>query len=114
MTCWRSGFGNDTALAHAARQKYLSDTVIDFVGTGVVQVFTLEIDFAAVLFGQAVCRIEWGRTPYIVTKQLVVFMLEVFTLQYLEIGVLQFIYTFVKYLGDVCSAEFSVITIFVN
>ena len=56
-----SGFGDDAALAHAACQQYLPDAVVDFVGTGVVQVFTLEVNPATVLLGQAVCQVEWGK-----------------------------------------------------
>ena len=109
-----SGFGDDAALAHAACQQHLPDAVVDFVGTGVVQVFTLEVNPATVLLGQAVCQVEWGRASHVVAQQLVVFTLEVLTLQHLEVGVLQLFYTFVEDFGNVCPAELSVITFFVN
>ena len=109
-----SGFGDDAALAHAACQQYLPDAVVDFVGTGVVQVFTLEVNPATVLLGQAVCQVEWGRASHVVAQQLVVFTLEVLTLQHFEVGVLQLFYTFVEDFGNVCPAELSVITFFVN
>ena len=84
------------------------------MGTGVVQVFTLEVNPAAVLLGQAVRQVEWGRASHVVAQQLVVFTLEVLTLQHLEVGVLQLFYTFVEDFGNVCPAELSVITFFVN
>ncbi len=109
-----SGFGNDAALARAACQQDLPDAVVDFVGAGVVQVFTLEVNPATVLLGQAVCRVEWGRASHVVAKQLLVFTLEVLALQHLEVSILQLFYTLVEDFGDVCPTEFSVITFFVN
>jgi len=99
---------------HWVAQQYLPDAVVDFVGTGVVQVFTLEVNPATVLLGQAVCQVEWGRASHVVAQQLVVFTLEVLTLQHLEVSILQLFYTFVEDFGNVCPAELSVITFFVN
>ena len=45
-----SCFGDDTFLAHAACQQNLSDSIIDFVGTCMVQVFPFQIHFATILF----------------------------------------------------------------
>ena len=42
-----SGFGDDAVLAHAAREKGLADAVVDFVGSGVEEVFALEVDAGA-------------------------------------------------------------------
>ena len=109
-----TGFGNDAVFTHAACQQYLADGVVYLVRTGMVQVFTLQVNLAAIFFRKAVSLIEWGRTAYVVAQQLVVLTLEVFTLQHFEVSLLQFFHTFVEYLGDVCSAEFSVITFFVN
>ena len=37
-------FGNNVLLAHALGQEHLSEDVIDLVRSGVVEVFTLEVD----------------------------------------------------------------------
>ena len=42
-----SGFGDDAVLAHAAREKRLADAVVDLVGSGVEEVFALEVDLRA-------------------------------------------------------------------
>ena len=110
----RSCLGDDAVLAHAARQQNLADGVVDFVRAGVVQVFPFQINPATVLLRQAFGLIQRRRTPYVVAQQLVVLPLEILTLQNVEIGVLQLLYTSVEYLGNVCPAEFSVIAFFVN
>ena len=42
-----TGFGDELLLAHALGQKGFAQAVVDFMGTGVVQVFTLEIDLSS-------------------------------------------------------------------
>ena len=39
-----TGLGNDPGLAHALGQQHLTDAVVDLVGAGMVQLFTLEVD----------------------------------------------------------------------
>ena len=58
-----SGFGYDACLAHAARQQYLSDGVVDFVCAGVVEVLALEVDAAAVYGRQAPGQIQGEGRP---------------------------------------------------
>ena len=108
-----TGFGDDAMLAHAACQKNLSDSVVNLVSSCMVQVFTFEVELAAILFGKPAGIVEWGRTSYVVTQQLVELLLEIFALQYFEIGVLQLFHTLVEYFGNICSTEFSVITILI-
>ena len=40
-----AGFCNYPGLAHLFRQKHLTDDIVDFMGTCVVQIFTLQINF---------------------------------------------------------------------
>ncbi len=42
-----SGFGDDAVLAHAAREQGLADAVVDLVGSGVEEVFALEVNLRA-------------------------------------------------------------------
>ena len=53
-----TGFGDDTGLSHLLRHQNLSDGVIDFVCTGMVQVLTLQIELAAILLAHALGIIE--------------------------------------------------------
>ena len=46
----RAGFGNDARLAHALGQHGLADGVVDLVGTGVVQVFALQVNLRTTHF----------------------------------------------------------------
>src|SRR5579862_3675273 len=56
-----AGFGDDSLLAHALDQKTLPQAVVDFVRSGVEQVFALQIDFCATQFsGQAIGEKERG------------------------------------------------------
>ncbi len=38
----RTGFSDHTFLAHPERQQGLAERIVDLVGTGVIEVFTLE------------------------------------------------------------------------
>jgi hypothetical protein len=54
-----AGLGDDALLAHAPRQQDLAKHVVDLVGTGVVQLVTLEVDLgAAEMVGQALGEIQ--------------------------------------------------------
>ena len=48
-----SGFGNDAGLAHFLCHENLTDGVVDFVCTGMVQVLALQIELASVLLAHA-------------------------------------------------------------
>ena len=48
-----SGFGNDAGLAHLLCHENLTDGVVDFVCTGMVQVLALQIELASVLLAHA-------------------------------------------------------------
>ena len=48
-----SGFGNDAGLAHLLGHENLTDGVVDFVCTGMVQVLALQIELASVLLAHA-------------------------------------------------------------
>ena len=50
--------GDDAGLAHPAGQQDLSDGVVDLVGTGMVEVFALEVDLRPVTLGQTLGQIQ--------------------------------------------------------
>ena len=50
--------GDDAGLAHPASQQDLSDGVVDLVGTGMVEVFALEVDLRPVTLGQTLGQVQ--------------------------------------------------------
>ena len=55
----RAGFGNDAGLSHATGKQDLSQTVVDLVRAGVVQLVALEVDFCTTqLFGQPLGKVQ--------------------------------------------------------
>ena len=55
----RASLGNNARFAHALRQKNLAHCIVDLVRAGVVEVFTLEINFRAAEFArQAFGKVE--------------------------------------------------------
>ena len=64
-----TGLCDDTGLAHLLGQQDLSDGVVDFMGTGVVQVLTLQIQFAAILLTHPLGVVQGGGTTHIVLQQ---------------------------------------------
>ena len=103
-----SSFGNDALLAHLLGKENLTERIVDFVGTRVVEVFALQIELAAVLLAHALGIVEWGRTTHIVLQQGVVLAFELLALQDGEVGFLQVLHRLVENLWDVGSAELSV------
>lgn len=108
-----TGLGNDARLAHLLGQQNLTDGVVDFVCSGVVEVFTLQIQLATVLLAHAPGVIQGRGAPYVVTKQGVILFFEVVRLNDGKVLLLQVPYRSVENLGDVGPAEFSVITVLV-
>ena len=64
-----AGFGDDARLAHALREQQLPDGIVDFMRTGVIEVFALEENPAAVFLRQPLGEVEWGRPAGVVCEQ---------------------------------------------
>jgi len=72
-----AGFGDDPGLAHAPGQQGLADAVIHLVGTGVVQVFPLQINLGATEdFGPALGVENRAGTAHVVLQFVGEFCLE--------------------------------------
>ena len=57
-----TGLGDDAFFAHAFREDGLRERVVDFVRTGVQQIFALQINFCpATVIGQTLGKIQLGR-----------------------------------------------------
>ena len=61
-----SRLSNDALLAHLLRQENLSQSIVDFVCTRVVQILTLQVQLASIFLTHALGVIEWGRTSHII------------------------------------------------
>ena len=109
-----AGFGYDACLAHAARQQYLSDGVVDFVCAGVVEVLALEVDAAAVYGRQAPGQIQGRGAPHVVAQQLVELPLKFGGVNHLAVGLLQLADAAVQDFGDVGTAKVAIESLFVN
>ena len=53
-----SRLGDDTCLAHTLGKQNLTDGVVDLVGTGVVQVFALQVELATILLTHSLGKVE--------------------------------------------------------
>ena len=68
----RTGLGNNALFAHTQRQKALAEAVIDLVGAGVVQIFTLKINLCtAPVPREASGKVERCWPARVVTKKIV-------------------------------------------
>ena len=108
-----TGLGNDARFAHFPCQKDLSDGIIDFVSTGVVEVFPFQVEFTTVFFAQSPCMVERRGAAYIIFQQRMVLFAECFALKDGKICLTQIFYGFIQNLGDVCTAEITVIAFFI-
>src|SRR5574344_368749 len=54
-----SSLSNDSCLAHLLRQKNLSQCIVNLVCACMVQVFTLQVEFATIFLAHALGKIEW-------------------------------------------------------
>ena len=111
LTC--TCLGNDTLLAHLLGKENLTEGIVDFVGTRVVEVFTLEIELTTILLTHTLSKIEWRRASNIVFQQGVILALELLTLQDGEVSFFQILHCLVENLWNVGSSELSVETIFI-
>ena len=108
-----TGLGDDASLAHALSKKDLSDGVVDFVGTGVVQVLALQEQAAAIALAHATGLVECRRTAHVVLQQLAILLLETLRLHDWQVSILQRLQRGIEDLGHIGSTESSVEAVFV-
>jgi len=86
-----AGFGHNALFAHFARQQRLPQRVVDFMRAGVVQVFTLEINFcAAQMFGEPPGVGQWRLAAHVGFQEVIQFGLKSGVALRLRVGVFQF------------------------
>ena len=109
-----SGFGDDPFLAHATGQQNLPQRVVDFMGTGMVQVFTFEVNAGTVFFGETFGIIKGGWTSDVIAEQIIQLFLEAGISHHLQVVFAQIFDIRIQDLWDVRPAEGAVVTVFVN
>ena len=88
---------------------------LDFVDIVVIveRNFALQVELATVLLAHTLGIVERRRTAHIVAEQLLVFVLEIFTLDDLLIAVLQVVHTLIEYLRHIGTAKLAEESVFV-
>ena len=111
----RTGLGQHLLLTHVLCQQGLADAVIDLVGTGVIEVLTLEIDPRSTeLFRQPAGVEQWTRAADIVALQVAQFLLERPGLAYFIIGRCDFIHHHLQFRRDDLTTIVSEIAVLVG
>ena len=103
----RAGLGNDSLLAHAFGQQGLPDGVVDFVGTGVGQIFSLQEDGGPTDdAGQLGARRQWRGPTHIVLQKSIQFHAELLicSCRFFE-GSVEFLKGWDQRLGNVASTK---------
>ena len=86
----RTGFSNNAGFAHAHGQKDLTNTVIDLVRAGVVELVTLEIDLGPAKFCcHAFGEIKRAWTANVIFQVIIEFFLELRVILGVLIGLLK-------------------------
>ena len=107
-------FGNDTSLSHLLRYENLSQRIVDFVSTRVVQVFSFQIELTAILLTHSLGKIEWGRATHIIPKQRVEFLFEFLAFDDRQISLLQVLHGFIQNLRHVSTSIVPIETVLIH
>ncbi len=109
-----SCLGDDAGLAHALGKEDRGQSVVDLMGSGVVEVFAFEIDVGAVMCTQTIGPVKRRGASHVVAEQGVELAVEVVVGRITVEGFAEPLDVAVKYLGDVGSAEVSVVALVVD
>ena len=100
-----AGLRDNTGLAHLLGEQALCQRVVDFVGTGMIEILALEINLcAAQILGHLVCIVQQGRTADIVFEQLIQLRMECRIVFIIIVRFFQFVDSIHQSFGDVLSA----------
>ena len=104
----------NTCFTHPLCQQNLPYGIVYLMSTSMVEVLTLEVQFATVFLAHAFSQIQWAGTTYIVAQQLMIFLYEIIAFYYILICQSEILHSLVKNLRDIGSTEFSVEPVFVD
>ena len=100
----RAGLGDEAGLPHLLGQQSLAQDVIDLMGSGVIEVLPLEVDFrAAQVLGHFFRIVQPGGTPGVLVEQLRQFPVKLRVVFIVLVGLFQFNHRVHQGLGDVLS-----------
>ena len=100
-----AGLRDDTGLAHLLGEQALCQRVVNFVGTGMIEILALEINLcAAQILGHLVRIVQQGRTANIVFEQLIQLRVECRIIFIIIVRFFQFVDGIHQGFGDVLSA----------
>ena len=109
-----TGLGNDSCFSHFLGQQCLPQNVIDFMGTGMVQIFSFKIDLCtSKIFRHLFCIIQQRRTVGIFPEQPVQLRTEFRIIFVMFIAFLQMLYLRHQRFRNITSAMDTVSTLFV-
>ena len=108
-----AGLGHDASLAHVAGDENLPEGIVDFMRTGVVEVFALEVEFAPIFFAQAAGVIQRTGATDVIAQQGVKLSLECGTFDDVAVLRLQFLQYGMELFGNIGAAKRAVKTILI-
>ncbi len=98
----RAGLGDDLLLAHPLGEQHLSDAVVDLMGTGMVEILTLEVDLCPTdCFAEAFGVIDRGGAPHVVVQQVAQLGQEDRVLDDLLVGAGHLVHDGLEFGGDI-------------
>ena len=85
-----AGLGDDTSLAHLFRQQHLTQHVVDLVGSGVVQILTLQINLrASQILRHALRVVKSGGPSRVIVQKLCELPVELRVVLVMAVGLFQ-------------------------
>ena len=109
-----SGLSYYPCFPHFFCKEYLPDSIVYFMGTGMIQIFPFKIDTGAILFTQSPGMKEGGRSSCIIGQQHVKFIPELFRFNDIIINSLQLFNILPEHFRDECTAILAVIAFIVR
>ena len=106
-----SRFCYDAPLAHLPCQQNLSYGVVYLVRTGVVEVFALEIEPAAVLLAHPACKIQGRGSAHIVAQQSMILGAELLAVYYGAVALSELLHAAVEDFRNIGTSEVAVVAV---
>ena len=90
-----TGFGDDMRFTHLLCHQNLTDGIVNLVRTGMIQILTLQIELASILFAHSLRKVKRGRTANIILQERIILFFELLALNDRLISLLKLSYTLI-------------------